>query len=65
MQKADNDILAIQKELDGRMALMGGIETSIVDTEDATMDRGLYIKRVSQHPLRYPTISSCFLPAID
>ena len=47
MQKADNDILAIQKELDGRMALMGGIETSIVDTEDATMDRGLYKKGIA------------------
>ena len=31
-----NDIVAIQKKLDGRMALMGGIDAAIVDRADAT-----------------------------
>ena len=31
-----NDIVKIQKQLDGRMVLMGGIDAAIVDREDAT-----------------------------
>jgi len=31
-----NDIVKIQKQLDGRMALMGGIDAAIVDREDST-----------------------------
>ena len=31
-----NDIPKLQKQIDGRMALMGGIDAAIVDREDAT-----------------------------
>jgi hypothetical protein len=31
-----NDIVAIQKQLDGRMALMGGLDAAIVDRADST-----------------------------
>jgi hypothetical protein len=34
----ENDLVRLQKELDGRMTLMGGIDVSIVDREDATED---------------------------
>ena len=33
-----NDIVGIQKQLDGRMTLMGGLEAAIVDREDSTED---------------------------
>lgn len=33
-----NDILAIQKQLDGRMTLMGGLDSGIVDREDSTKE---------------------------
>ena len=32
----ENDILAIQEKLDGRMALMGGIDVAVVDRADST-----------------------------
>ena len=32
----ENDIVKLQKQLDGRMTLMGGIDASIVDREDST-----------------------------
>ena len=33
-----NDIPAIQKQLDGRMALMGGVDSAVVDRPDSTED---------------------------
>jgi hypothetical protein len=33
---SQNDIVKIQKQLDGRMALMGGIDAAIVDRADST-----------------------------
>ncbi len=32
----ENDIVKLQKQLDGRMTLMGGIDASVVDREDST-----------------------------
>lgn len=32
----ENDIVKLQKKLDGRMTIMGGIDASIVDREDST-----------------------------
>ena len=57
----DNDILAIQKELDGRMALMGGIETVLVDSEDATEEQ---IRKETRRALDTYTPAGHFIPSI-
>ncbi|MDR3305219.1 MAG: uroporphyrinogen decarboxylase (URO-D) [Clostridiales Family XIII bacterium] len=35
----ENDIIRLQKELDGRMTLMGGIDAAIIDSPSATEDQ--------------------------
>lgn len=44
-----NDIVKLQKQLDGRMTLMGGIDASIVDREDSTEEEiRAEVKRVCE-----------------
>lgn len=57
----DNDIPAIQKELDGKMALMGGIETVLVDSEDATEEQ---IRTETRRALDTYTPAGHFIPSI-
>lgn len=57
----DNDIPAIQKELDGNMALMGGIETVLVDSEDASEEQ---IRTETRRALDTYTPAGHFIPSI-
>lgn len=57
----DNNIVKIQKELDGKMALMGGIETALVDTEEATEEQ---IRKETRRVLETYTPAGNFIPSI-
>ena len=56
-----NDIVKIQKQLDGRMALMGGIDAAIVDREDATEEE---IRTETRRVLETYCPNGNFIPSI-
>lgn len=56
-----NDIVKIQKQLDGRMALMGGIDAAIVDREDATEEE---IRAETRRVLETYCPNGNFIPCI-
>ncbi len=56
-----NDIPKIQKQLNGRMALMGGIDAAIVDRVDSTEEE---IRRETRRVLEEYTPAGQFIPCI-
>ena len=56
-----NDILAIQKKLNGRMALMGGIDAAVVDRADSTEDE---IRNETRRVLETYCPNGHFIPCI-
>ncbi|SHI20986.1 Uroporphyrinogen decarboxylase (URO-D) [Sporobacter termitidis DSM 10068] len=56
-----NDIIAIQKKLDGRMALMGGLDAAIVDRSDSTEEE---IRRETRRALEEYCPRGNFIPCI-
>ena len=56
-----NDIPAIQKQLDGRMTLMGGIDAAIVDRPDSTEEE---IRAETRRVLEEYTPAGNFIPCI-
>lgn len=56
-----NDIKKIQKQLNGRMALMGGIDAAIVDREDSTEEE---IRTETRRCLEEYTPAGNFIPCI-
>ena len=56
-----NDIAAIQKRLNGRMALMGGLDSAIVDRPDSTEEE---IRKETRRALEEYTPGGHFIPCI-
>ena len=56
-----NDIVGIQKQLDGRMTLMGGLEAAIVDREDSTEEE---IRAETRRALNEYTPNGHFIPSM-
>jgi uroporphyrinogen-III decarboxylase len=56
-----NDIVKLQKQLDGRMALMGGIDAAIVDRADSTEDE---IRAETRRVLETYCPNGNFIPCI-
>jgi uroporphyrinogen-III decarboxylase len=56
-----NDIVKLQKQLDGRMALMGGIDAAIVDRTDSSEDE---IRAETRRVLETYCPNGNFIPCI-
>ncbi len=56
-----NDIVKLQKQLDGRMALMGGIDAAIVDRADSTEEE---IRAETRRVLETYCPNGNFIPCI-
>lgn len=56
-----NDLVAIQKQLDGRMTLMGGLDAAIVDRSDSTEAE---IRKETRRVLDTYCVNGNFIPSI-
>ena len=56
-----NDIVKLQKQLNGRMALMGGLEAAAVDRDDSTEEE---IRANVRHCCETYAVNGCFIPSI-
>ena len=57
----ENDVLRLQKELDGKMALMGGIDASVVDRPDVTEEE---IRAEVRRACETYVPGGCFIPGL-
>ncbi len=56
-----NDIVKIQKQLNGRMALMGGLDAAVADRADSTEEE---IRGNVRHACKTYAENGCFIPSI-
>ena len=56
-----NDIVKLQKQINGRMCLMGGIDAAIVDRDDSTEEE---IRAETRRVCETYAVNGCFIPSI-